>query len=126
YKVFISKSAGNPKNDFKVIGRAFVGKPFSACSDSLISIGCFESEEEAINLSKYLSSKFLRFMVQILKSSQNVTQIVYGFVPMQNFTSESDIDWTKPIPEIDKILYKKYQLEQAEIDFIEKMIKPME
>lgn len=65
-------------------------------------------------------------MVQMLKSSQNVTQIVYGFVPMQDFTSDSDIDWTKPISEIDKMLYEKYGLSQEEIDFIENMIKPME
>ena len=100
YKVFISKSAGNPKNDFKVIGRAYVACPYSACTDSLISIGKFDRELEAVNLSKYLATKFLRFMVQMLKSSQNVTQIVYGFVPMQDFTENSDIDWTKTIPEI--------------------------
>lgn len=51
---------------------------------------------------------------------------VYQFVPMQDFTEKSDIDWSAPIPEIDKQLYKKYNLKQEEIDFIESMIKPME
>lgn len=126
YKIFISKSAGNPKNDFKVIGKAYVGKPFTACTDSLIPIGCFDTEIEAINLSKYMATKFLRFLVQMLKSSQNVTQIVYGFVPMQDFTVKSDIDWTASVADIDQQLYKKYGFTQEEIDLVEGMIKPME
>jgi len=40
--------------------------------------------------------------------------------------ANSDIDWSKSIPEIDKQLYKKYSLSAEEIDFIEKMVKPME
>jgi hypothetical protein len=64
-------------------------------------------------------------MVGVLKTSQNVLQNVYQFVPLQNFTSESDIDWNKSIDEIDQQLYKKYKLSKKEIEFIEKMIKPM-
>ncbi len=45
---------------------------------------------------------------------------------MQDFTEDSDIDWSQPVEDIDQQLYKKYGLEQPEIDFIEKMIKPME
>ena len=60
-----------------------------------------------------------------MKTSQNLYQIVYKFVPLQDFTSSSDIDWSKSIPEIDKQLYAKYNLSEDEIDFIEKMIKPM-
>ncbi|MGI5070640.1 Eco57I restriction-modification methylase domain-containing protein [Treponema pectinovorum] len=133
WKVFISKSAGNPQTDKKVIGQAYVAGPFVACTDSLIPIGNFKTKIEAENLQKYMTTKFLRYMVQIVKSSQNVTQIVYQFVPLQNFTShvssgeeQSDIDWSKPVSEIDRQLYKKYGLDQKEIDFIEKMIKPME
>ena len=65
-------------------------------------------------------------MVNVLKSSQNVTQIVYKFVPMQDFTNSSDINWSKAISEVDEQLYKKYSLTQEEIDFIESTIKPME
>ena len=126
YKVFISKSAGNPKNDMNVIGRPYLGKPFDACTDSLISIGKFETLIEGENLAKYLRTKFLRFMVSILKTSQNVYQIVYEFVPLQDFTDKSDIDWNKSIKEIDKQLYQKYDLSQEEIDYIENKIKEME
>ena len=51
---------------------------------------------------------------------------VYRFVPVENFTAYSDIDWSKSIPEIDTQLYVKYGLTAEEIDFIESMIKPME
>ena len=126
YKIFISKSAGNPISDFKVIGLSYIGNPFTACTDSLFPIGCFDTKFEAESLQKYMSTKFLRYMVSILKSSQNVTQIVYGFVPLQDFTDKSDIDWSKSIPEIDKQLYAKYKLTDEEIAFIESKIKPME
>ena len=126
YKVFISKSAGNPKNDMNVIGRPYLGKPFDACTDSLIAIGKFDTLLEGENLAKYLKTKFLRFMVSILKISQNVTQIVYEFVPLQDFTDKSDIDWSKTIKEIDMQLYDKYNLSEEEIDYIENKIKEME
>lgn len=126
YKVFISKSAGNPNSDLKVIGFPYVGEKKSACTDSLIPIGCFDTKEEAIALQKYIKTKFLRFMVSILKTSQNVTQIVYKFVPMQDFTNKSDINWSKSIHEIDLQLYKKYNLTEGEINHIENKIKEME
>ena len=78
------------------------------------------------SLQKYIKTKFLRFMVSILKTSQNVTQIVYRFVPMQDFTNNSDIDWNKSIHEIDLQLYKKYNLTDDEINYIESKIKEME
>ena len=77
YKVYISKSAGNPNSDAKVIGYPYVGGPQSACTDSLFPIGKFNTLEEAENLAKYMKTKFLRYMVSILKTSQNVTQIIW-------------------------------------------------
>jgi len=126
YKVLISKSAGNPKNDKSVIGLPYIGKPFVACTDSLITIGKFDNLYESESLQKYIKTKFLRFMVSILKTSQNVYQIVYEFVPLQDFTDKSDIDWTKSIKEIDLQLYRKYDLSAEEIDYIENKIKEME
>jgi len=125
YKIFISKSAGAPHSDSNVIGYPYIGKPLQACTDSLFPIGKFNTLKEAENLQKYMKSKFLRYLVSIMKSSQNVTQLVYKYVPIQNFTSKSDIDWSKAIVDIDKQLYKKYKLTKEEIEFIESMIKPM-
>jgi hypothetical protein len=56
----------------------------------------------------------------------NISRGNFRFVPLQNFTSNSDIDWSKSIAEIDAQLYKKYGLSEEEISFIESMIKPME
>jgi hypothetical protein len=50
---------------------------------------------------------------------------VWSLVPVQDFTSTSDIDWSKPIPEIDQQLYEKYGLTDEEIDFIESHVKEM-
>ena len=151
YKVFISKSSGSPKSDKKIIGMPYVGKEKSACTDSLFTIGKFDIIDEAENLSKYIKTKFLRYLVSILKSSHNVTQIVYEYVPLQDFTNHTKkeieesngnlIDWSKSISkldeeankkyecttinEIDAQLYNKYGLEKEEVQFIEKIIKPM-
>ena len=110
----------------KVIGEPYIGGLKSACTDSLIPIGKFDNLFEAESLQKYLKTKFLRYMVSLVKSSQNTTQIVYRFVPLQDFTPQSDIDWTQSIPEIDKQLYKKYGLDQKEIAFIEEKVKAMD
>lgn len=126
YKVFISKSAGDPDTDTKVIGTPFLGDSGSVCTDTFFPIGCFDTKEEADNLCKYLKTRFTRYLINVLKSSQNVTQIVYKFVPMQNFSNASDIDWSKSIAEIDSQLFAKYGLTPEEISFIEGTIKPLE
>lgn len=131
WKIFTSKGNGGAGllGDGKpvaILGKAYIGSPKTVCTDSLIPIGEFETKIEAENLQKYMSTKFLRFCVGILKVSQNVYQNVYQFVPMQNFTNNSDIDWSKNISDIDKQLYSKYGLSEDEIAYIESMIRPME
>ena len=125
YKVFISKSAGSPGKDLNIIGRPYVGERKSACTDSFFPIGSFETFHEADNLRKYIQTQFLRFMGSVMKISQNVTQLVYKFVPLQDFTKNSDIDWSKSIHEIDLQLYRKYGLDEKEIEFIETHVKEM-
>lgn len=70
-------------------------------------------------------TKFFRYMVYIKKKTQDNPSSVFQFVPLQDFTSESDIDWNQEVEDIDRQLYCKYGLDAAEIDFIERMIKPM-
>lgn len=84
------------------------------------------TKNKALNLIKYLNSKFARFMHSLAKASQDATSKTYQFVPIQDFTNDSDIKWNKSIAEIDKQLYAKYGLSQEEIEFIEQKIKPME
>lgn len=131
WKIFISKGNGGAGTlgDGKpvaILGKPYIGKAQSVCTDSLIPIGAFDTKKEAINLQKYIKTKFLRYMVGILKVSQNVSQNVYQFVPLQDFTDDSDIDWSKSVAEIDQQLYGKYNLDDSEIAFIESTIKPME
>ena len=65
-------------------------------------------------------------MLGILKVTQHNPREKWVHVPLQDFTSASDIDWSKSIPEIDQQLYAKYGLTQKEIAFIEEKVKPME
>ncbi len=69
-----------------IIGKGYLGEPRSACTDSLIPVGCFKTKFEAINLQKYMKTKFLRYLAGILKTSQNSYQGIYNFVPLQDFT----------------------------------------
>ena len=82
-------------------------------------------KQSAMNLSKYCSTKFVRFLHSLAKASQDATAKTYKFVPLQDFTTNSDIDWSKSISEIDHQLYKKYNLREEEIAFVESMIKTM-
>ena len=86
----------------------------------------YDSEIEAKNTLKYMKTKFVRFIVMTTLSAVNLSKLVFGNVPLQDFTPNSDIDWSKSIPEIDKQLYAKYGLTDDEIAFIEEKIKPME
>lgn len=106
----------------------FIGEPETICTESYIMIGTNMNldEEKCKKLSKYLMTKFARFMHSIAKASQDATSKTYRFVPMQDFTPNSDIDWSKSVSEIDRQLYAKYNLSEDEIAFIEEKIKPME
>ena len=65
-------------------------------------------------------------MLSVLKVDQHNERDTWQKIPLQDFTSSSDIDWSKSIAEIDKQLYAKYGLDEKEIDFIESKVKPME
>lgn len=129
WKVFLSKAdgaAGQLGNPIpaRIIGQGVIGDQCTLCTETFLAIAPFSSEEEANNVVTYCRTKFFRFMVGIRKL-KNMTRDTYKFVPMQYFSKRSDIDWNKSIQEIDAQLYKKYHLSDAEISFIESMIKPM-
>ena len=64
-------------------------------------------------------------MVSILKVTQAITPEKWSFVPLQDFTSSSDIDWSKSIAEIDEQLFDKYGLDEQERNFIRTKVKEM-
>ncbi|WP_289037705.1 Eco57I restriction-modification methylase domain-containing protein [uncultured Zobellia sp.] len=126
YKVLIPKagSDGGKKIPDVVLGKPLLADNPSVCTQSYLFF-YIDSKEESINIEKYLKSKFLRFLVSLRKMTQDATKSTYTWVPLQDFTTNSDIDWSKSIPEIDQQLYKKYKLSEEEIGFVERMIKPM-
>ena len=125
YKVFVPESNGNG-----VIGEPLsspvVGGPSESTTPTFISIGNFDTEEEALNLLKYLKTKTVRILLGILKKTQHNSAPTWAYIPVQDFSSKSDIDWSKPISEIDLQLYAKYALSSEDIAYIETTAQPME
>lgn len=124
YKVLLPKASGNGSFG-ETLTKPEVIAPFVGHTQSFISIGFCETENEAINLEKYIKTKFFRSLLGVLKTTQDLTSDKFKYIPLQDFTSSSDIDWSKSIHEIDLQLYKKYGLSNEEIDFIEKNVKEM-
>lgn len=129
YKVIVPNSNGSEpvgKGDATaVIGDIFVEGPKVGYTQSFIAVGAFETIEEAQNAEKYLKTKFCRAALGIKKRTQSNTLDKWVFVPIQDFNNDSEIDWSKSIHEIDLQLYRKYKLEDAEIEFIETKVKEM-
>lgn len=124
YNVAIPKANGSGAFG-EVISGPIILKPGQIHTDTFMSLGHFQTETEAINCIKYLSSKFTRALLGTLKKTQDNNKDVWTNVPMQDFTAKSDIDWSKSIEEINTQLYTKYNLSKDEISFIESMVKPM-
>lgn len=125
YKVFIAEAYGCGAIG-EVVSTPVLSTPGELCTETFLQIGPFDIKECAENCIKYIKTKFFRLMVGIRKQTQHTTQKVYYYVPLQDFTNNSDINWSKTIYEIDIQLYKKYNLSEEEIDFIETKVKPME
>lgn len=123
----ISGHAGETDKDgkSKVVSTLKVLEPGQICTDTYI-VGSVAVDKQAVdNVQKYLSTKFVRFLLLQTVSSINLTRDNYRFVPVQDFTSSSDIDWSKSLSDIEQQLYKKYCLSDDEIVLIESQIKEM-
>lgn len=110
----------------EVLSTPLIGYPLIGHTESFISIGSFETEAEAEATIKYVKSKFARCMLGVLKATQHNPPEKWAYIPLQDFTPVSDIDWSKSIPEIDQQLYAKYGLDESEIEFIESHVKEMD
>jgi site-specific DNA-methyltransferase (adenine-specific) len=116
YKVLLPRS-GNPNSI--IIGKPKISEPGSCSSNTYVVALCPErnlSKDEANNLFNYIKTKFFRLLVATKTTTQSMSLPAYTFVPLQDFTKP----WT------DEELYRKYNLTDDEIAFIESMIKPME
>lgn len=108
-----------------LIGEPVKGSPLMGYTQSFIGIGSFETEEEADAALRYVKTKFARTMLGILKITQDNDREVWRQVPLQDFTPNSDIDWSQSVADIDRQLYAKYGLDEKEIEFIETHVKEM-
>lgn len=115
YLVLITEASGSGE-DKTVLSKPIITEKNSCCTETYIIIDSFETKEKAINLSYYIKTKFFRFLVSLIKNTQHGTKKVYRFVPYLPM----DKEWT------DEKLYKRYNLTQEEINYIEEKISPME
>jgi site-specific DNA-methyltransferase (adenine-specific) len=116
YKVFVSQVLDSGFDQRRERLKPFLGKPNEICTETFLSIGCFDNEQIVLNVISYMNTKLFHLLMFLKKVSHHVVSKVYQYVPMQDFKEP----WT------DEKLYKKYDLTQGEIAFIESMIRPME
>ena len=125
FKLFLPSANGKGR-----LGEALtppvIEPPFIGATETFVSVGGFETEDEAVAASKYIKTKFSRVLLGVLKATHHLTPQQWKYVPLQDFTPNSDIDWNKSVSEIDRQLYVKYGLDEDEIDFIESHVKEME
>lgn len=114
-----------PGEGYRVITDPKILHPEEINTETYIDTAVFLTEEEAVNYRHYLLTKFARYLLRQGVTSVNVTKECFTFVPIQDFTSKSDVDWSQTVADIDRQLYAKYGLSDEEIAFIESMIKPM-
>ena len=116
-KVLVSKaSPGGDEYPHAIISAPVLAERNSVCTETYLIVDFVESNAEGHNLISYMQTRFFRFMVSLIKNTQNISKTVFSFVPVQDFSKP----WT------DEELYAKYGLTDEEIAFIESMIKPME
>lgn len=96
----------------KFLSKPIIAGPGTACTETYLVAGHFDSESAAANYAKYLRTRFVRFLVSLRKSTQHATRDVYSFVP----DLPLDQEWT------DVKLYKRYGLTEEEIAFIESQV----
>jgi site-specific DNA-methyltransferase (adenine-specific) len=116
WKVLTSNGYNGGDNyPHQIIGTPIVAEPGSACTETYIVCGVFDTEAEARNFETYMKTKFFRFLVSLRKNTQHVTQNKFKFVPQLSMK----VQWT------DKKLYEKFKIDQDEVDFINSVVRDM-
>ena len=117
WKTLLPKSGpGNDGYPHKILGEPFVAEPGSCCTETYLVIASFDSEQEAENLRKYLRTKFARFMIALVKNTQNLARGGFRFLPVLNMEEE----WN------DEKLFSYFGINHDEIEFIDSIVRPME
>lgn len=116
-KVVVPRSS--PGGDYyphQVLGRPIFSEPGSCCTETYVVLGPFASAKVCEHVMSYVRTRFFRFLVILIKNTQDVPRRVYSFVPQQDFSEP----WT------DEKLYKKYGITEDEVAFIETMVRGMD
>ena len=120
WKVYVGRAAPGTGNrdtyPHRVLSTPFLGEPGTISSETYLCIGPLSSRAEAESVMSYLTCRLTRLLILLHKPSQDTTRKVYTFVPIQEWTRV----WT------DEDLYAKYDISENEIEFIEKLVRPME
>lgn len=124
YKVFLPSANGNGAFG-ESLSAPLIASPGFGATETFVGIGCFETDQEARNALHYISTRFVRALLSVLKVTQHITPEKWKYVPLQDFTINSDIDWSQSEAGIDRQLYAKYGLDEREIEFIETHVKEM-
>jgi site-specific DNA-methyltransferase (adenine-specific) len=115
-KVLVSKaSPGGDEYPHLILGKPFIGPVNTVSTETYLIVDFPKSMKEAKNLISYMETRFFRFLVSLIKNTQNISRGSFAFVPVQDLSQP----WT------DELLYKKYKISKIEIAFIESMIKQM-
>lgn len=116
WKVLLAKASegsGNIPN--RICGRPILAFPNEVCTDTYLVIDVFECEEHAINFQNYIKTKFFRFLLGMLKTTQDASKDKFSLIPVMDMSRK----WT------DKDLYSYFQLTDVERVFVEKTIRSM-
>lgn len=120
WKIYVGRAAPGTGNrdtyPHRILSTPFIGEPGSISSETYLCIGPFDTKFEAESALSYLTCRLTRLLILLHKPSQDTTRKVYTFVPTQDWTKK----WT------DEDLYAKYGITPSEIDFIEKVVRPMD
>ncbi|MCR5834541.1 MAG: Eco57I restriction-modification methylase domain-containing protein [Selenomonadaceae bacterium] len=129
FKVLVPRANGalpiNNVSETTLIGKPFIAEPESIFTETFIAVGEFDTEDQAQACLKYVKTKFARAMLGILKVTQHNPPYVWENIPLQDFSAQSDINWSADVENIDKQLYRKYKLSNEEIKFVKTHIKEM-
>lgn len=120
WKIYVGRAAPGTGNrdtyPHRILSTPFIGEAGSICSETYLCIGPFDTQAEAESALSYLTCRLTRLLILLHKPSQDTTRKVYTFVPKQDWTKR----WT------DEDLYAKYDISASEIEFIEKVVRPMD
>ncbi|HNS29128.1 MAG TPA: Eco57I restriction-modification methylase domain-containing protein [Tenuifilaceae bacterium] len=116
-KVLVSKaSPGGDSYPHQIISKPIVADKMTCSTETYLVVGIYNSKKIADNVAKYMQTRFFRFMMSLIKNTQNISRGVFSFVPIQDFNEE----WT------DEKLFSKYGITVSEIEFIDTLIRQME